>query len=98
LKANIRIPSLLLNAIAGIAFGILNETWTARLTIPFIWGILFCIYIAIVGRIQRDNFIAKRKRILGMPPQIAFYLWEYGKAAFISLAFAAIAGLIKGLF
>jgi hypothetical protein len=100
LKTSFRIPPLLLNAIAGIAFGVLNETWVAWVTIPFIWGILYCIYIAIVGQRQRDDFVAKArgKRILGIPPQLTFYLVEYGKALIISLIFSAIAGSIKDLF
>lgn len=91
------------NVIAGILIGVFNDTWLARLVVPFVWGIVFCIYISILGRKRRDAFIAKaemngRKAKWGMSHLQAFYFVEYMTAILTSLAFSAISGLIKGLF
>jgi len=46
------------NVIAGILIGIASDTWFARLIVPFIWGVAFCIYTLIARRGERDAFIA----------------------------------------
>lgn len=33
------------NLVAGILVGIANDSCVARLVVPFIWGIVFCVYI-----------------------------------------------------
>jgi len=91
------------NVIAGILIGIANDMWLARLTVPFIWGIVFCIYTSIFRRDKRDVFIANaemrdRKAKWGMSHTQAFYFVEYMTAAFTSLVFSIISGFIKGLF
>lgn len=91
------------NVIAGILIGIANDTWFARLIIPFIWGVVFCIYTSIVRRDKRDAFIANaemhdKKAKWGMSHVQAFYFVEYMTASFISLFFSLISGFIKGLF
>ena len=90
------------NLIAGILIGIANETWLARLIVPFLWGIVFCIYTSIARRDKRDAFITKaasldRKAKWGMSQVQAFYFVEYMTASFTSLCFSIISGLIKGL-
>jgi len=91
------------NVIAGILIGVANDTWLARLIVPFGWGIVFCIYTLIVRREKRDAFVAKaetldRKAKLGMSHAQAFYFVEYMTASFTSLLFSVILGFIKGLF
>ena len=88
------------NVIAGILIGIANDTWFARLIIPFVWGLAFCIYISILGTGRRDAFIAKaevhgRKLKWGMSPVQAFYCMEYITASFTSLAFSVLSGAIN---
>ena len=91
------------NVIAGILIGIANDTWLARIIIPFAWGIVFCIYTSIARRDKRDTFLTKsqsldRKTKWGMSHVQAFYFVEYMTASFTSLLFSIISGLIKGLF
>ncbi len=91
------------NVIAGMLIGIVNDTWLTRSTVPFIWGIVFCIYTSIVRRDKRDTFIANakmhdRKAKWGMSSVQAFYFVEYMTATFTSLVFSIISGFIKGLF
>jgi len=31
------------NVIAGILIGVFNETWLARLILPFVWGLVYCV-------------------------------------------------------
>ena len=91
-----------LNVIAGIVIGIANDTWLARLVVPFIWGVVFCIYTSIVRRHKRDTFISNakmhdRKTKWGMSHMQAFYFIEYMTATFTSLFFSIISGFIKVL-
>lgn len=92
-----------MNVIAGILIGVFNDTWLSRLVVPFIWGVVFCIYVSIVHRERRDAFIANaemhdRKARWGMSHMQAFYFTEYMTATFTSLALSVISGLIKGFF
>ena len=92
-----------MNVIVGILIGVFNDTWLPRLVSPFIWGVVFCIYVSIVERKRRDAFIANaemhdRKARWGMSHMQAFYFTEYMTATFTSLALSVISGLIKGLF
>ena len=89
-----------MNVIAGILIGIANDTWLARLIIPFVWGIVFCVYTSIARKNKRDAFIAKaemrnRKANWGLSPMQAFYVIEYNTASFTSLSFSIILGFIK---
>jgi len=91
------------NIIAGILIGVANDTWLARLIVPFVWGIVFCIDTSIFRREKRDAFVAKaevldRKTKLGMSHAQAFYFVEYWTASFTSLLFSVISGFIRGLF
>jgi len=91
------------NVIAGILIGVANDTWLARLIVPFVWGIVFCIDTSIFRREKRDAFVAKaevldRKTKLGMSHAQAFYFVEYWTASFTSLLFSVISGFIKGMF
>jgi hypothetical protein len=91
------------NVIAGILIGVANDTWLARLIVPFAWGIVFCIYTSIARRDKRDAFIKQGERIdrkakWGMSHVQAFYFVEFMTASFTSLLFSIISGLIKGLF
>ena len=91
------------NVIAGILIGIANDTWLARLIIPFIWGIVFFFYASFFGRARKDSFVAHqeslgRKAKWGMSPNQAFYFVGYMTASFTSLIFSLISGAIKSLF
>ncbi len=91
------------NVLAGILIGAFNDTWLARLLAPFVWGVVFCIYISIVERKRRDAFIAHaemndRKARWGMSHMQAFYFTEYMTSTLTSLTFSIISGFIKGLF
>jgi hypothetical protein len=90
---------LLRSSIIGIA----NDSWFARLLIPFVWGIVFCFFASFLKRDRRDTFIAHqrsldRKAKWGMSPIQAFYFVEYMTASFTSLVFSLISGAIKSLF
>jgi len=90
------------NLIAGVLIGIANDTWGARLIVPFVWGIVFCVYTSLFGRDKRDIFIAQKKNLnhklkWGMSPIQAFYFVEYMTATSTSLIFSVVSGAIKGL-
>ena len=91
------------NAIAGVLIGIANDSWLPRLIIPFIWGVVFCVYTSIARQAKREEFIVQavmreQKAKWGMSPTQAFYFTEYGTATVTSLIFSIIAGGIKLLF
>lgn len=91
------------NVLAGILIGIANDNWFARIIAPFIWGAVFCVYVSIVRRVQRDAFIAdaemhNRELRGGMSPLLAFYFIEYMTASSTALLFSILSGFIKGLF
>ena len=89
-----------MNVIAGILIGIANDTWLARIIVPFGWGIVFCIYASIARRKKKEVFIENpensgRDAMFGMSHGQAFYFVEYMTATFTSLAFSIISGIIK---
>jgi len=92
-----------INVIAGILIGIANDTWFARLVVPFGWGFVFLIYVWVVDGKRRNAIISAReaqggKAKWGMSHVQAFYFVEYMTAVFTSLSISVIAGFIKGLF
>lgn len=92
-----------MNVIAGIVMGIANNAWIGRLAAPFLWGLVYCVYVSVRSPERREAFIAnarERGRALrwGMSPTLAFYFVEYCTATATSLTFSVISGLIKGLF
>lgn len=91
------------NVLAGILIGIANDTWLARLVIPFVWGIVFCFYASFSWRDRREAFVAHQRSLgrkvkWGMSPIQAFYFVEYMTGSFTSLIFSVISGAIKALF
>ncbi len=91
------------NVIAGISIGFANDTWLYRILIPFVWGVVFCIYISIVQRDKLDVFITQAemkgyKAKGGMSHLLSFYFIEYTTATTTSLIFSVITGGIKALF
>ena len=64
-----------MNLIAGIIIGIANDSWIARIVIPFIWGLIFCVYTMILRKERYDNYkkaVEGRKQKWGMRPGLAF--------------------------
>jgi hypothetical protein len=91
------------NVLAGIIIGIVTDTWFARLVIPFVWGIVFCVYASFFTSGRKDRFVAHQKSLnrkakWGMSPIEAFYFVEYMTACFTSLIFSLISGAIKSVF
>ncbi len=92
-----------MNVIAGILIGVFNDSWLARLAVPFLWGIVFCVYVLLRERARYEGAAAKReiggeKARWGLSHTGAFYLVEYATGTATSLVFSVIAGLVKGLF
>jgi hypothetical protein len=91
------------NVIAGVLIGVANDSWLPRLIVPFIWGVVFCVYTSIARQDKREDFVAQaemrdKKAKWGMSHTQAFYFIEYGTATVTSLIFSIIAGGIKSLF
>ena len=89
------------NVIVGILIGVFNDSWVARLAIPFLWGLVFCLYVTIAQSGRRHAFIAAKqgqKAKWGMSPFQAFYFIEYMTAVSTSLPVALLSGWIKQLF
>ncbi len=91
------------NVLAGVLIGFVNDTWPARILIPFGWGVIFCIYTSITRRDKIDAFVAQgemrgQKAKGGMSHAQAFYFIEYATATTTSLIFSVVAGAIKALF
>ena len=93
------------NVIAGILIGLASDVWLARIIAPFAWGIVFCIYTWIAREEEKNAFVAARQASIsgqkakwGMSHGQAFYFVEYMTAAFTSLPFSLLTGLIKGFF
>lgn len=92
-----------MNVIAGILIGVANDTWMARLAAPFIWGIVYCIYVSMLRRERLAAFVAKdagaeRGRFKSWSPAQVFYFIEYSTAATTSLVFSIGAGIVSGFF
>jgi len=78
-----------MNVIAGILIGWFNETWIARILACFLWGICWCIYYTLSGKVK-DRIVSLTLWQL--------YLVEYLTATTTSLPFALVVGLIKIIF
>jgi len=91
-----------MNVIVGIIIGISNEAWLARLLVPVVWGIIWCVYLWIKGD-KFSEFITRAENInqppkWGMSHAQAFYFIEYSTAFFTSLFFSLLFGFFKDLF
>jgi len=87
-----------MNLIAGILIGFFNESWLLRIVIPFIWGVVFCVYVSIVGKNRRNAYIEKHadsERRFGMSVIQSFYFVEYMTAITTSLLFSIISGFVR---
>ena len=87
-----------MNAIAGVLIGYFNESWPARIIVPFIWGIAWCATKWILN-LHKDVVVNKEhSRKWGMSWTQAYYFIEYSTAAATSLIFSVITGLVKSFF
>ena len=89
------------NAIAGIAIGLVNDSWINRLLIPFVWGFVWCVYVSILETSKREIFITRHQDKpvkFGMSAFQAFYFVEYLTALQTSLIFSIIFGGFRELF
>lgn len=87
-----------MNVIAGLLIGWLNDEWLLRLTIPLIWGAVWCVYNWLV-RADRtfETTHSSQKPAWGLSNRGAFYLIEFNTAATTSLAFSLVAGALRTL-
>ena len=83
------------NVIAGILIGIINDLWVARIIIPFLWGIAWCLYQWVLGGEKITNRNIVRWNLSGSQ---AFYLIEYLTATTTALAFSLFSGIIAKAF
>lgn len=86
------------NQIAGIAIGIVTDSWILRLILPFVWGGIFSILKLSFKEFElvelTDEF-GKQTSIIKRRPTIQFS--EYLSAVKTSLFFSLIFGAIKSL-
>ncbi len=71
-----------MNVVAGILIGVVNDSWTARLVAPFLWGVVFVIYQMVFGTKTNSKLL----------------FIEYLTATFTSLFFSVVTGFIRTLF
>lgn len=84
-----------MNVIAGLLIGWFNDSWSARILIPFAWGIAWCVYKYIKGddrNIEAGMVMACTEPPPGSTHRMAFYNLT---ATSTSLIFSALAGVIK---
>ncbi|MBI2446312.1 MAG: hypothetical protein HYV51_00640 [Parcubacteria group bacterium] len=90
-----------MNIIVGILIGVINDSWSGRLVIPFIYGLVYCGYEWVVGNklnIYIENVEKhKAQHRWGISHIQAFYFIEYFTATITSLLFSLLTGLIKNL-
>lgn len=90
------------NAAAGIFIGLLTNHWGARLLLPCLWGIVWCLSCSLSKTAYRDEFIRRaaenRSSIKWhMTPLQAFYFVEYLTATAICLVISLIVGIAAGI-
>lgn len=78
-----------MNVIAGILIGWFNETWIARILACLIWGICWCVYYSLSGKLKN--------RMVSLTI-LQTYAVEYLTATTTSLGLSLIVGLVKSLF
>ena len=91
----------MVNIIAGILIGIVNDTWVARSIIPFGWGVIWCVNLWIRQDNLKSSLEHAKKRNStpkwGMSHTQAFYFIEFSTAVFTSLICSLLSGLIRDL-
>jgi hypothetical protein len=85
----LRRQSTSIHASVGVIIAILANTWTTRIVPPFLWGLIWCVRLALLPggpRRQRAKSAA------------AVYAAEYVKAVAGSLLLSLTVGSLKALF
>lgn len=79
-----------MNVIAGILIGTLCKKWFVCLGIPFIWGVIHCLYGYIFK--LHDNPIVRSTK--AGRPIISYYVARYFTGSITSLVFSIISHAI----
>jgi hypothetical protein len=93
----------MINVIAGIAIGAVNEFFIFKLAASLIWGLVFVAYTNILRQEEAKKFISTApvkngKTNFGLSPKITFYIIEYLTSAITAFVFALLTGLVINLF
>lgn len=87
-----------MNVIAGVVMGWVNDSWSARLIAPFIWGVVWCVrfWITSAHRTFKLNE-GSAGEAWGLNSTSAFYVIEYGTSVTTSLLFSVLVGAIRAI-
>ncbi len=100
IKKHIKLP--LTKFMAGIAIGLLDESWLMTLGSILGWGIVFCAYVSILERDRLRNFVADSietgRRVWGLPPVMGFYVIEFWAAVIGVIPIVAVTRIIRAIF
>lgn len=80
-----------MNVIVGVLIGIISASWSVTLIVPFIWGVVSCIY-GYIFKLHKNPVVECSS---GGQPLVSYFIARYMTSALTSLVFSLIAFLIK---
>jgi len=91
-----------MNVLAGLAIGLVNDTWFATLIASVVWPFIYCAFVSIAradrARVTIADFRARGRHFLFGSPAATFYSIEFVTALFTALPVALIAHLLRRIF
>ena len=86
----------MINALAGLLFGMLSGDWVVRFALPIGWGFVACAYHRVNSTSERQLYVEEdRRRGRRSRASLRTYYWlKYRRAFLISLVFSLIGELL----
>ena len=83
----------MINALAGLLFGMLSGEWLVRLALPFGWGFVACMYHSLFSAKERQLFVEENRRRgrRSRTSRRIYYWMKYRRASLISLTSRSLA-------
>lgn len=89
------------NVIAGIAIGLVNDSWLTALGVAAVWPFIFCVYVSFLDTTRRKatvaSFAERGHHLLAGSPLLTFYAVEFATALTTAIPFALLAHGVKRL-
>jgi hypothetical protein len=89
------------NVIAGIAIGVVNDSWMTVLGVAAVWPFVFCIYVSLLDSARRNVTVAgiaeRGRHLLAGSPLLTFYAIEFATTLTTTLLVALLAHGVKRL-
>lgn len=89
----------MINAVAGLCFGLLGAGWLERLLMPVAWGFVACAYHHVFSERNRHLFLeeSRRRGQRRRTARLTYYWLTYRRAFLISVTFSFLAGALRSL-